>query len=422
MESINFTKMIQTMEKHKDFDFEVFRQTALKDLYDGKPLMGDGGIFTPLLKHFLEAGLQGEMDNHLREERTKSVPNRRNGLSKKEVRSNLGKFELETPRDRSSSYEPSIVPKRQTILTEQLENKIISMYGRGMSYTDIAGHLQELYGFSLSAGELSSITDRILPVLKEWQNRPLYSVYVALWMDAMYYKVRVDGKVVTRVLYSVIGLNLHGNKEVLGLYISESEGAKFWLSVLNDLKQRGVDDVVFACVDGLKGFPDAIQTAFPQTAVQLCVVHQIRYAIRLIPDKDAKEFMADLKLVYQAPNLKTAEDNLLLLEDKWGKIYPQAVGTWTNNWQNITTYFDYSEAIRKIIYTTNTIESYHRNIRKFTKTKAAFTSDNALLKIAFLAIQNMEKIWNKKVFNWKSILSELLITFGERIKIDQLEN
>jgi putative transposase len=404
------------------FDFDSFKQEAIKELYKGKPLMGEGGIFTPLLKHFLEATLQGELDAHLKDEQAKSNPNRRNGTGKKQVRSSLGKFDLETPRDRAGSYEPTIVPKRQTILTDQLESKILSMYGRGMSYSDISGHLQELYGFTLSAGELSSITDRILPVLKEWQNRPLYSVYVAFWLDAMYYKVRVDGKVVTRVLYSVIGLNLHGKKAVLGIYLSESEGAKFWLSVLQDLKQRGVEDVLFACVDGLKGFPEAIQAAFPQTLVQLCVVHQIRYALRLIPDKNVKEFMVDLKAVYQAPDIKTAEDNLLILEEKWGKIYPQAVGTWTNNWTNISTFFDYSESIRKIIYTTNTIESYHRNIRKFTKTKAAFTSDNALLKLAFLAIQNMEKIWNKTTFNWKSILSELLITFGDRIQIDKLEN
>lgn len=410
------------MQPTELFDFDSFKQEAMKELYKGKPLMGEDGIFTPLLKHFLEATLQGEMDTHLKEEQAKSNPNRRNGIGKKQVRSSMGKFDLETPRDRTGSYEPAIVPKRQTILTDQLESKILSMYGRGMSYSDISAHLQELYGFSLSVGELSSITDRILPVLKEWQNRPLYSVYVAFWLDAMYYKVRLEGKVVTRVLYSVIGLNLHGKKAVLGIYLSESEGAKFWLSVLQDLKQRGVEDVLFACVDGLKGFPEAIQVAFPQTLVQLCVVHQIRYALRLIPDKNVKEFIADLKAVYQAPNLKTAEDNLLILEEKWGKIYPQAVGTWTNNWAHISTFFDYSEPIRKIIYTTNTIESYHRNIRKFTKTKAAFTSDNALLKLAFLAIQNMEKIWNKTAFNWKSILSELLITFGERIQIDKLEN
>jgi putative transposase len=366
--------------------------------------------------------MQGEMISHLQEEQAKSNVNRRNGVSKKEVRSSIGKFDLETPRDRAGSYEPVIVPKRQTILTDQLEDKILSMYGRGMSYAEIAGHLQEIYGFSLSAGELSNITDRILPVLKEWQNRPLYSVYVAVWLDAMYYKVRVDGKVVTRVLYSVIGLNLPGKKDVLGIYLSESEGAKFWFSVLNDLKNRGVDDILFACVDGLKGFPEAIQTAFPLTIVQLCIVHQIRYSLRLIPDKNVKEFVADLKNIYQATNLKTAEDNLLVLEDKWVKLYPQAVGTWSNNWENICPFFDYSENIRKMIYTTNTIESYHRSVRKYTKTKGAFTSDNALLKLVFLAIQNMDKIWNKTAFNWKVILSELLITFEDRIQINKIEN
>jgi putative transposase len=415
------TLMKKEMERKEQFDFESFKEGAMQDLYAGKPLMGEQGIFTPLLKHFLEATLQGEMDAHLRENKALLVANRRNGMSKKEVRSSIGKFELETPRDRLSEYEPTIVPKRQTILTDQLEDKILSMYGRGMSYSDIGGHLQEIYGFTLSVGQISSITDRILPVLKEWQNRPLYSVYAAVWMDAMFFKVRVDGKVTSRALYSVIGLNLHGKKEVLGIYLSESEGAKFWLSILNDLKGRGVEDIIFGCVDGLKGFPEAINVAFPQTLVQLCVVHQIRYALRLIPDKNVKAFMVDLKAVYQAPNLKTAEDSLLVLEEKWGEIYPKAVGTWTNNWANIATFFDYSEPIRKMIYTTNTIESYHRNIRKMTKSKAAFTSDNALLKVAFCAIQNMDKIWQKTAFNWKTILSELMITFGDRIQLNKLE-
>lgn len=409
------------METNKTFDFASFKEEALKDLVSGKPMMGEGGIFTPLLKLFLEASLQGELDKHLGAEKATVKGNRRNGLSKKEVRSSMGKFELETPRDRHNTYEPEIVPKRQVVLTEQLEDKIISMYGRGMSYSDIAGHLQELYGYTLSAGELSSITDRVLPALKAWQNRPLYSIYAVCWLDAMFYKVRVDGKVTTRVLYSVIGLNLHGKKEVLGLYLSESEGAKFWMTVLNDLKLRGVEDILFACMDGLKGFPEAFQTLFPQTLVQLCIVHQIRYAMRLIPDKDAKEFMQDLKAVYQAPNLQTAEDNLLILEEKWGKIYPQAVGTWTKNWANMTPYFDYSQPLRKMIYTNNTIESYHRNIRKMTKPKGAFTSDNALLKVAFLAIQNMDKIWQKTSFNWKAILSELLFTFGDRINLNKIE-
>lgn len=311
----------QKMEK--TFDFESFKTKAVQDLGNGKPLMGEGGIFTPLLKHFLEATLQGEMDNHLETEKAEMKRNRRNGLSKKEVRSSMGKFELETPRDRLGSYEPMIVPKRQVILTDQLEDKILSMYGRGMSYADISGHLQELYGFSLSMGELSSITDRVLPALKEWQNRPLQSVYAVTWLDAMFYKVRVDGKVITRALYSVIGLDLEGKKEVLGIYLSENEGAKFWLTILNDFKSRGVEDIIFACMDGLKGFPEAMNTAFPLTIVQLCIVHQIRYAMRLVPDKDAKEFMTDLKAVYQAPNLSVAEDNLLILAENGLKLTPK---------------------------------------------------------------------------------------------------
>lgn len=404
------------MKKESNFDYEQFKEEALKALQSGKPIMGEEGIFTPLLKHFLEASLQGEMDEHLHEEKASSKSNRRNGLSKKEVRSNLGKFELETPRDRLGSYEPVIVPKRQTILTDQLEDKILSMYSRGMSYSDISGHIEELYGYTLSAGELSSITDRVLPMMKEWQQRTLKGIYVAVWMDAMFYKVRSDGKVISKALYSVIGLDLDGKKEVLGIYLSDSEGAKFWMTVLNDLKQRGVEDIIFACVDGLKGFPEAILNVFPQALVQLCIVHQIRYSLRLIPDKNTKAFMNDLKAVYQAIDLKTAEDNLLVLEEKWGKIYPQSVATWTNNWEHVATFFEYSPAIRKMIYTTNTIESYHRNIRKFTKTKAAFTSDNALLKLAYLAIQNMHKVWDKTSFNWKSVLNELVINFEDRIK------
>lgn len=408
------------MKKEETFDFESFKASAMQDLYAGKPLIGEEGILTPLLKHFLEASLEGELSNHLQAEELQEKANRRNGKSTKKIRTNLGKFELATPRDRQGSYEPVIVPKRQTILTEQLENKVISMYARGMSYSDIAGYLNEIYGFSLSAGELSQITDRVLPVLKEWQLRPLDSVYVSLWLDAMYYKVRVEGKVVTRVLYSVIGLDLRGKKDVLGIYLSESEGAKFWLSVLQDLQQRGVEDVIFACVDGLKGFPEAIQTVFPQAIVQLCIVHQIRYSLRLIPDKNIKEFMKDLKKVYQAPNLATAEDMLLAWSEKWGKTYPQAVGTWVNNWEHISPFFAYSPAIRKIIYTTNTIEAYHRNIRKMTKTKGAFTSDNALLKLVFLTIQNMDNFWGKRMANWKTILAELIIIFGHRIQLHKI--
>jgi transposase-like protein len=420
--SVKKFKYFLTLPKHslfmqpiQEFNFEDFQKEAIKGLYSGKPLTGENGIFAPMLKHFLEQSLQGEMDSHLSSERTLGQANRRNGLSSKRVKSSAGEFELQTPRDRLVSFEPMIVAKRQVILTEQLEGQIISMYGRGMSYSEIGKHLQEIYGYDLSPSEITSITDKVLPMLREWQNRPLSSVYVVAWLDAMYYKVRVDGKVVTRVLYSVIGLNLKGNKEVLGIYLTESEGAKFWLSVLQDFKNRGVEDIFIACVDGLKGFPEAIESIFPKTQTQLCVVHQIRGSLRFIPEKHLKEFIVDLKAVYQAPTRIVGEENLLKLSEKWGKIYPKAVEPWVNNWENLSVFFQYSPLIRKIIYTTNTIEAYHRQIRKLTKTKGAFTSDNALLKLAYLAIMNMDKLWNKTVFAWKEMLSEISIIFADRI-------
>jgi transposase-like protein len=275
--------------------------------------------------------------------------------------------------------------------------------------------LEELYGYHLSVGELSNITDRIIPRLQEWKSRPLSRVYAVVWMDAMFYKVRIDGKVSSRAMYSVIGLGLDGKKEVLGIYLAETEGAKFWLSVLSDFKARGVEDILISCVDGLKGFPQAIEAVFPKTQIQLCVVHQIRYSTRFVYDKHLREFVKDLQLVYKAENLSMAEYHLDSLAEKWGKLYPKAVETWTNNWENISTYFQYSPAIRKTIYTTNTIEGYHRQIRKITKSKGAFASDNALLKLAYLAIQNMDKVWNAKIKNWREMLAELIITFEGRI-------
>ncbi|GAB3283527.1 IS256 family transposase [Larkinella harenae] len=402
----------------EQFDFERFKAQAIDGLYAGKSLMGENGVFAPLLKHFLETALQGEMDLHLQEGQATGLANRRNGKSSKRVKSSAGEFALDTPRDRNGEFEPLAVPKRQVVLTEQLEQQIISMYGRGMSYSAINEHLQEIYGYSLSAGEISSITDKVIPLLREWQTRPLESVYAVLWLDAMYYKIRQEGKVVSRVLYSVIGLSLKGKKEVLGIYLTESEGAKFWLSVLTDFRQRGVSDVFIACVDGLKGFPEAIEATFPATQVQLCIVHQIRTSLRFIPDKHLKPFVQDLKLVYQADDRAMAEENLLLLQEKWGGVYPKAVQPWLQQWERLAVYFDYPAEIRKIVYTTNTIEAYHRQIRKITKTKGAFASDNALLKLAFLAIRNMENVWQKTVFNWKAILSQLVINFGDRIPPD----
>lgn len=404
------------MEKDEPkFDFESFKQQAIEGLYAGQKLSGDNGVFAPLIKHLLESALEGELNHHLKEERQEGRSNRRNGKTSKSVKSSAGILEVESSRDRSGTFEPELLPKRQVVMSDDLESKIIGMYSRGMSLGDIQAQIEDMYGFSLSKAKLSSITDAVLPRLEAWRKRPLESVYATIWMDAMFYKVRHDGKVVTRAMYSVLGLSFHGNKEVLGLYIMESEGARHWLNVLGDLKERGVEDILIACVDGLTGFPKAIAELYPKTSVQLCVVHQIRNSARFVPDKHIKAFMKDLKKVYQAPGRELAEQALLELEQIWGQRYPQAIKPWMEHWEQLSTYFEYPPEIRKVMYTTNTIGAYHRQIRKITKTKGAFASDNALLKLAFLAIMEMEKTWKKRSFSWKSILNQFMMMYGDRI-------
>ncbi len=397
------------------FDFEAFKQAAIKGLYEGKPLTGEQGLFAPLLKHFLESALEGEMDSHLQETR-RTEQNRRNGKTSKTVKSSAGLLDLTTPRDRTGTYQPHLIPKRQVVLTPQLEQKVLSLYGMGSSYSDISQHLQEMYGYSLSDSELTAITDKVMPAMRDWQNRPLESLYVLVWLDGIYYKVRHEGRVVTRVLYSVIGLTLSGKKQVLGIYTAESESAKFWLSVLTDLKQRGVEDLLITCVDGLSGFATAIANVFPAATVQLCIVHQVRNSFRFIPDKFLKDFVADIKTVYQAPTAEQGLEKLLIIEQSWGSRYPQAVQSWRAKWALLSPYFDYPAAVRKVMYTTNTVEGYHRQLRKVTKTKGAFCSDLALQKLIYLTIQNLETKWQKTTYNWKEVLGQISIIFEERIK------
>ncbi|RCR65434.1 MULTISPECIES: IS256 family transposase [Larkinella] len=400
---------------NNDFDFEAFKQAAIKGLYEGKPLTGEGGLFAPLLKHFLESALEGEMSHHLVQTRLPEQ-NRRNGKTSKKVKSSAGLLDLQTPRDRTGSYQPQLVPKRQVVLTPQLEQKILSLYGMGSSYADISQHLSEMYGYSLSDSELTAITDKVIPAMREWQNRPLESLYVLVWLDGIYYKVRHEGRVVTRVLYSVIGLSLAGRKQVLGIYTAESESAKFWLSVLTDLKQRGVEDMLITCVDGLKGFDTAIATVFPAATVQLCIVHQLRNSFRFIPDKYLKSFVKDIKGVYQASDREQAMEQLLLVQETWGQRYPQAIQPWLDKWELLSPYFDYPAAIRKVMYTTNTVEGYHRQLRNVTKTKGAFPSDIALQKLVYLVIQNLQIKWETTTYNWKEILAQVSIIFTERIQ------
>jgi len=403
------------MENEQEFDFAHFKQEAIKGMYAGKPLNGEKGIFAPLLKHFLESALAGELEAHLQEEKAAGLVNRKNGKTSKKVKSLSGEFQLESNRDRSGSFEPVVLPKRQLIVTAELEEKIINLYGLGLSTRDITKYVKEMYQMDISATTLSAITDKVIPAMQEWRNRPLESVYAFVYLDCMHYKVREGGSVVTRAVYNILGVSLSGTKDLIGMYLSESEGAKFWLSVLTDLKSRGVEDMLIACIDGLKGFPEAIAAVFPKTEIQMCVVHQIRSSLRYIAEKDKKAFMADLKPVYQALNQEQGYENLLQLEEKWGKKYPVPLQGWLVNWENLSTFFKYDAHIRQVIYTTNIVEGFHRQVRKVTKTKGAFTSDNALLKLVYLVVQRVSEKWTMPLHNWRLTLSQLYIMLEDRL-------
>lgn len=405
------------MQTTEEFNFEDFKQEAIKGMYAGKPFNGEKGIFAPLMKHFLESALQGEMDFHLKEEKARGEENRRNGRSIKRVKSFSGEFNLETSRDRAGTFEPMILPKRQVIITEELEDKVVGLYGRGVSTRDISEHIKEMYQMDISATQLSAITDKVIPAMNEWRTRPLQSVYPFVYLDCMHYKVRESGRVVTRAIYNILGVDIEGKKDLIGMYVSETEGAKFWLSVITDLKNRGVEDILIACIDGLKGFPEAIATVFPLTQIQTCVVHQIRNSLRYVAEKDKKEFVADLKPVYQAINKEQGFENLVKLDEKWGKKYPVPIQSWYNNWVTLSTFFEYSDQIRKVIYTTNTVEGFHRQVRKVTKTKGAFTSDNALMKLVYLVVLNISEKWTMPLHNWSLTLSQLYVIFGDRLKL-----
>mgnify|MGYP003393840010 CR=1 FL=1 len=406
--------------KDKNEEYEALKKKALEQFKTGQPLLGKDGAFAPLMKQFLESALQAEMDEHLDEsERVKG--NRRNGTSKKAVKSSDGTFELETPRDRESNFEPEIVKKRETILADNLEKKIIGMYGLGMSLRDISDHIKEMYDTEISAGTLSAITDRIIPQVKEWQSRPLDEVYCIVWLDAMHYKVKDGGKVESRAVYNILGITTEGRKELLGMYVSENEGANFWLSVLTDLQNRGLKDILIACIDNLKGFAEAINSIYPQTEIQSCIVHQIRNSLKYVASKNQKEFMVDLKEVYQASGKELAEEKLSALDEKWGKKYPVVLGSWKNNWHKLSTFFKYTEDIRRLIYTTNAIEGFHRQVRKVTKNKTAFPTDMALLKLIYLAQRNISKKWTSPLQNWSLTVSQLSIIFGQRLKLQILE-
>jgi len=396
------------------FNFKQFEDAAIEQLRSGKPLEGKDGVLAPLIKRLVEASLAGELDAHLQED---STANRRNGKMSKRVKTGFGNVDIDTPRDRNSSFEPQLLAKRQTVLGEALDHKVISMYGKGMSYADICTHLEELYGLLVSPASLSAITNRVLDDVKAWQSRTLESVYTIVWLDAIHYKVKEQGSIKTKAVYCVIGLNRDGVKDLLGLYIGENEGAKFWLQVLTDIQNRGVQDIFIACIDNLKGFAEAIESIYPQTEVQLCVIHQIRNSTKFVASKDIREVMADLKEVYQAATIEQAEIALFQLDLKWSKKYPLIIKSWNNNWSRLSQYFKYPKEIRKMIYTTNMIESFHSQLRKVTKTKRVFHSDNSLLKLLYLVFQNHNKGWSNPVLGWKQMHAQLSIIFENRFNL-----
>jgi len=390
------------------FDFE----SALKALQSGKSLNGKDGVLTPLIKQLTEAALQAELEQHLD---SCEEPNRRNGSTAKTVKSSSGSFELSTPRDRTGSFEPQLVKKNQTKLTEEIDSKILSMFALDLSYSDMRQHVSEMYGLEVSQATISSITDRLIPEMKEWQQRPLDEVYSFVWLDAIHYKIKDNGRYVSKAVYSILGLNIEGKKELLGLYISESEGANYWLSVLTDLHNRGVKDILIACIDGLTGFPEALATIYPDTEIQLCIIHQIRNSMKYVASKNQKAFMTDLKPVYRAATKDSAQMALDELEAKWGSLYPLVLQSWRRKWDNLTVYFKYPDHVRKVIYTTNAIEAVHRQFRKLTKTKGAFPNENSLMKLLYAGILNASKKWTMPIHNWNLTLSQLAIYFEGRL-------
>lgn len=402
----------ETRVEPGSFDYKSFEQEALKQLKAGKPLEGKEGVLAPLIKRLVEAGLEGELDEHLE---GKEVANRRNGKMSKKVKTGFGSVEIHTPRDRNSTFEPQTLPKRQTTLGEALDQKVISLYARGMSYSDICAHLEELYGLLVSPSSLSAITDRVVDDVKSWQSRMLESVYPLVWLDAIHYKVRDQGAIRSKAVYCVIGMNREGIKDLLGLYIGESEGARFWLSVLTDLQNRGVQDILIVCIDNLKGFAEAVESIFPNSEVQLCVIHQIRSSTRYVASKDMKEVMTSLKNIYQAPTQDLAEEALKELRAHWNEKYPYMVKSWITNWPRLSSYFKYPQEIRRVMYTTNVIESFHSQLRKVTKSKRVFSSDQSLLKLLYLVFQNLKDGWLKPTTRWKLTYSQLMILFEDRM-------
>ena len=376
-------------------------------------------VFKLMVGEMLENGLEGELEDELGytkyDYRNKAGENSRNGYSKKTLKTSFGETEIKIPRDRNGEFEPQLIKKNQTTLTGDIEEKILSMYAKGMTTSDIESYIQDIYGLDCSDTTISRITDKILPVVREWQSRPLEEIYAVVFMDAIHFHVRSEGQVIKKAVYIAIGINMEGLKEVLGMWVGENESAKFWLSVMNGLKNRGLEDILIACVDGLTGFPASIEAVYPKTEIQQCIIHQIRNTTRFVSYKDIKALMADLKRVYAAVDEQTALSELDNFDEKWSGKYPKIAISWRSNWANLSTYFKYPQEVRTLIYTTNAIEGFNRQLRKVTKNKGVFPTDDSLLKMLYLAMMDITKKWTGKRREWGQIHSQLEIFFADRL-------
>lgn len=398
------------MKKEDLFNSDFFKQFKSSKEFNE--------FFSSLHKRGIEAMLEGELDAHLGYEKHSKTDhsNARNGHSVKTIKTSLGQADIKVPRDRDSSFNPMIVPKRKNMI-DGVENVIISLYAKGMSNSDIEDQMREIYGFDISTSTISRITDRITDDIIAWQNRPLESVYLIVWMDGIVFKVRENSRVINKTIYIAVGLRRNGIKEVLGLWLGHNESASFWMSVLTDIKARGVSDILITATDNLNGFTDTIKNVFPQSRTQICVIHQIRNSARYVISKDKREFAKDMKCIYEAPTRGAAEAALNDFATKWSAKYNYAVKSWQNNWEDLTVFFDFPIEIRKIIYTTNLIENLNGKIRKYTKNKLSFPTDEAVIKSVYLALREASKVWTKPIGNWGLILNQFLTIFAQRVQI-----
>lgn len=393
---------------------ENYRQKILSGLYNGDSLLGEKGVFTDLLQGFVNAALEGEMDHHMEQSKETGNPNRRNGHTRKAIKSDLGNVSIKTPRDRAGEFEPELIKKRSRTMTTGIDSIILSLYARGHSIEDLRRHIQEIYGIQMSAGSISSITERVWQEVLDWQQRPLDPCYVLVYLDAIHYKVRRDHKVSTSAVYSVYAVNTEGTREVLGLYIGENEGANKWGLILEDLKRRGVQDVLFFSIDGLRGFKQVIEYVFPQSIVQRCVVHMLRHSTRFVNYKHREKMYSDLRKVYKAADENQAMQAFEIFRQKWDKQYPRVSKKWQSNWSDLMMYMDYTDRLRTMLYTTNPVEALHRIMRKTTKAKGAWSNEKGLIKQLYLSLKYNKKSWNGQVMHWNTVQREIVNKFGHR--------